>query len=84
MSNDIEQFIIDYLSSKGADIPADSAAAYNYVDAAIIDSFETLAFIMSLETEFAIKLTPEDLLDDNIRTIGGLSQLIENKRGRNS
>ena len=51
----------------------------NYVDSGVIDSFEILSFIMEIQNEFEIKLTPEDLQEERIKTIGGIAGMIIEK-----
>lgn len=53
--------------------------AYRYLDAGHIDSLSVINFIVDLEEEFEVSLSPEDTQSDQFRTVGGLVTLIETK-----
>ena len=45
-----------------------------------LDSFGIMQFIMTVEEEFCITLTPEDTESEEFRTIGGLIEIIKRKQ----
>ena len=75
----ILSYVLNYLSARGATIPTKGIEDFNYVDSGVIDSFEILSFIMEIQNEFEIKLTPEDLQEERIKTIGGIAGMIIEK-----
>lgn len=72
-------FIVSYLSDRGVDVSMDNCIGLNYMEDGIIDSFETLTFMMNIEEEFGIKITPVEMVNENNKTIDGLAKLIINK-----
>ncbi len=82
MIDAIEQFIFWYLEKKGS-IPGSSRGEklnYLYIDAGHIDSFELISFILAIEDEFDIVLSPEDTQSDEFRSLGGLIYLVAQKK----
>jgi len=75
----ILQFIIEYIIDSTAldDVTIDENS--NFVNEHLLDSFATLSMIMTLESEFSVKLTSAELADENMRIVGKLAQLIANK-----
>ena len=51
---------------------------YRYLDNHL-DSFGIIQFIMAIEEEFGISLTPQDTESEEFRTIEGLVNIIESK-----
>jgi D-alanine--poly(phosphoribitol) ligase subunit 2 len=73
-------FIISLLEKRGP-IPLETDAEklnYRYLDMAHIDSFGLNEFIMEIEDQFNITLSPEDAQSEEFRSVGGLVQLIQN------
>lgn len=54
--------------------------SYRFLDAGIIDSFNLMQFIMEIEEEFNIELTPDDTQSEEFRTLGGLALIIDSKK----
>ena len=52
---------------------------YNFVHQGDLDSFGILSFITELESLMKIEFTPEELTDSSIQTVGGLTDLVEEK-----
>ena len=75
----ILSYVLNNLSARGATIPTNGVEDFNYIDSGVIDSFEILSFIMEIQNEFEIKLTPEDLQEDRIKTVGGIASMIIEK-----
>jgi D-alanine--poly(phosphoribitol) ligase subunit 2 len=81
MTKKIFSFIISLLEKHGP-IPAetdDERMAYRYLEVAHIDSFGLNDFIMEIEDQFNIALSPEDNQSEDFRSVGGLVQLIKNR-----
>lgn len=53
-----------------------SILQYRYLDVGHIDSFGIINFILTIEDEFGISLTPEDTESDEFRSIEGLIKII--------
>lgn len=81
MTKKIFSFIISLLEKHGP-IPAetdDERMAYRFLEVAHIDSFGLNEFIMEIEDQFNIVLSPEDNQSEEFRSVGGLVQLIKNR-----
>ena len=81
MTQKIFIFIVSLLE-KHQPIPAetdDERMAYRYLEVAHIDSFGLNDFIMEIEDQFNIALSPEDNQSEDFRSVGGLVQLIKNR-----
>jgi D-alanine--poly(phosphoribitol) ligase subunit 2 len=80
MTKEIFSFIISLLEKHGP-IPAetdDERMAYRFLEVAHIDSFGLNEFILEIEDQFNIVLSPEDNQSEEFRSVGGLVQLIKN------
>ena len=51
----------------------------NYIEAGYIDSMGLIQFIATLEDEFGISFTDEDMQNPDIRIVGKLIQMITDK-----
>jgi D-alanine--poly(phosphoribitol) ligase subunit 2 len=81
MTKEVFSFIISLLEKHGP-IPAEAdeeRMAYRYLEVAHIDSFGLNEFIMEIEDEFNIALSPKDTQSEEFRSVGGLVQLIKNR-----
>ena len=74
----IYTFIVNYLSSISPVPYQDkrSILQYRYLDVGHIDSFGIINFILAIEDEFSISLTPKDTESDEFRNIEGLIKTI--------
>lgn len=80
MKNDVLNFICEALTSRAPlNLEGGSLLSYRYLDAKHLDSFGLIQFIIEIEDEFDIELTPEDTQSDEFRYISGLVNLIERK-----
>lgn len=70
---------ISQLIKEKFNIKSDINGEFRYLDSANFDSFGLIQFIMEIEEEFDINLTPEDTQSDEFRYIDGLVKIIENK-----
>lgn len=77
----ITAFIFDLFEQKGS-LPEnlEDKLSFRYLDEGIIDSMALIHFIMQIEEQFEIELTPEDTQSDEFRTVGGLINLITQKK----
>ena len=81
MTKEVFSFIISLLEKHGP-IPAktdEERMAYRYLEVAHIDSFGLNEFIMEIEDQFNIALSPKDTQSEEFRSVGGLVQLIKNR-----
>jgi acyl carrier protein len=75
---DIQSFIVARLE-ENSPLPGDSEEskfAYDYLDQGHIDSFGIMQLILSVEEHFDVRLGQEDLQSDEIRTVGGLAEVV--------
>ena len=81
MTKEIFNFIISLLEKHGP-IPVESddkRMAYRFLEVAHIDSFGLNEFVMEIEDQFNVTLSPEDTQSEEFRSVGGLVELIENR-----
>ena len=79
----IKEFILNYLENI-KELPGETVeekCQYNFVDEGHIDSFGILQLIMTVEKEFDFRFGPEHLQDEGIRTIEGMTEIIEGLKG---
>ncbi len=74
-------FIISLLEQHGPVPGADKEEklAYRFLETGHIDSFALNDFILEIEDECDITLTPEEIQSEEFRTIGSLIEIIENR-----
>ena len=76
---DVKEFVLDYLQ-KEYTFPEDlDVMNLNYVESGYIDSLAFIQFIATIEDEFDIAFTDEDLDSITIKTVGGLIHMITQK-----
>lgn len=51
----------------------------NYIEAGYVDSLGLIQFIATIEDEFSIEFTDDDLANPNIKVVGTLIEVIEQK-----
>lgn len=78
MENIID-FIITFFLERGVSLSREDYQDINYVDSAIIDSFEMLTLLMTIEDNFGVKITPMDIAEQQCKTLGELVLLINSK-----
>jgi acyl carrier protein len=81
MNKNIFDFIISLLE-KHSSVPGQDAKekrAYRFLETGHIDSFKLNEFIMEIEDQFDIVLSPDDTQSDEFRSIGGLIEIIKNR-----
>ena len=79
MMKDIQEFVTNYIQREYT-IPKDvEIASLNYIDTGYIDSLGLIQFIMTIEDEFSIEFTDDDLANPDIKVVGKLIQMIDDK-----
>ena len=75
----IKDFILDYIQREYT-LPDDiDVMKFNYVESGYVDSLGLIQFIATIEDEFNISFTDEDLADPNIKVVGKLIEIIHRK-----
>lgn len=76
----IKEFVLNYIQREYS-LPADvDVMNFNYIDSGYIDSMGLIQFIATLEDEFNIAFSDEDLENPDIRIIGKLIEMIHEKQ----
>lgn len=77
----VKDFIIDYIQREYT-VPNDiDILTLNYVESGYIDSLGMIQFIATIEDEFNIVFSDEDMENPNIKVVGKLVEMVESKRG---
>ena len=77
---DIEKKVIELIQQNAAmDVELNSQT--NFVTTQILDSFAILSLTMQLEQVFSIKFSVEEIADESLQTVAGLSAAIALKLG---
>ncbi|MDO6444385.1 acyl carrier protein [Colwellia sp. 1_MG-2023] len=79
LTNKVQQFIIEYIEDNTALDNVTVNEASNFVNEQLLDSFATLSMIMTLESEFSIKLSTAELTDEKMRVVGFLAESVARK-----
>ena len=81
MNENIFNFIISLLEKHGPVPGKDDKEklAYRFLETGHIDSFTLNEFIMEIEDQFDIILSPDDTQSEEFRSIGGLIEVIKNR-----
>lgn len=75
----IQTFITDYIQREYT-IPEDvDILALNYIETGYVDSLGLIQFIATIEDEFSIEFTDDDLANPDIKVVGKLIRMIEEK-----
>ncbi len=75
----IEEFIVEYIQREYT-IPNDvNLSELNFVESGYIDSIGLIQFIATLEDEFNISFTDEELESEDVKVVGKLVELIKRK-----
>ena len=77
--DNIKEFILDYIQKEYALPDGVDVMEFNYVDSGYVDSLGLIQFIATIEDEFNISFTDEDLADPGIKVIGKLVEIISEK-----
>lgn len=79
--SEIEQFIIDYIQREYTIDDSINILELNYVESGYIDSMGLIQFIATIEDEFQIEFSDDDLDNPDIKVVGKLAKMIEKKMG---
>lgn len=76
---DVKAFVTEYIQREYT-IPQDiDILTLNYVESGYVDSLGLIQFITTIEDEFSIEFTDEELDSTEIKVVGKLIEMIENK-----
>lgn len=76
----MKEFIVDYLQRE-YNLPEDiDLESFNYVESGYVDSLGLIQFITTVEDEYGIEFTDEELQNPKLKTIGGLIEMIQAKQ----
>ena len=76
--NQIKEFIIDYLQREYT-IEVEDIMSLNFVETGYVDSFGLLTFILSLEQEYGIEFSEDELQDPSFKVVGSLIETVAKK-----
>ncbi|MDO4321560.1 MAG: acyl carrier protein [Lachnospiraceae bacterium] len=75
----VKDFVTEYIQREYT-VPEDvDIMTLNYVESGYVDSLGLVQFIATIEDEFGIEFTDDELEDTNIKVVGGLVSTIEKK-----
>jgi len=75
--SEAEQFVKNYLIERGADPDPIQWREYDMIASGIIDSFETLSFILEINTRFHLSIAAHDFIDSGLNKVGTLVKYVE-------
>ena len=79
--DNVKEYIVGYIQ-KEYTIPEDTdILTLNYVDSGYIDSLGMLQFITTIEDEFNVEFSDEDLQNPDIKVVGMLIDIVKSKMG---
>lgn len=76
---DIKKFVTEYIQREYTVAEDVDIMTLNYIEAGYIDSMGLLQFIATLEDEFGISFSDEDMSSSDIKVVGTLIAMIEKK-----
>ncbi len=76
---DVKEFVTEYIQREYTVADDVDIMTLNYIEAGYIDSMGLIQFIATLEDEFGISFTDEDMQNPDIRIVGKLIQMITDK-----
>lgn len=75
----VKEFVVDYIQREYT-VPNDiDILTLDYVESGYIDSLGLIQFIATLEDEFNVTFTNEDMENPDIKVVGNLIGMIESK-----
>ena len=75
----VKDFVIDYIQREYT-IPDDvDIMNLNFIEQGYVDSLGMIQFIYTLEDEFGITFSDEDLKNDDLKVVGKLISIVESK-----
>lgn len=75
----IKDFIIEYIQREYTIPNSVDIMSLNFVDEGYIDSMALIQFIATIEDEFGITFSDDELASDDIKVVGTLISLIDSK-----
>ena len=76
---DVKSFVLDYIQREYT-VPAEvDILSMNYIESGYVDSLGLIQFIATIEDEFEIAFSDEELENEDIKIVGKLISMIENK-----
>jgi len=75
----IKEFVTEYIQREYTIADDVDIMSLNYIEAGYIDSMGLLQFIATLEDEFGITFSDEDMNSPEIKVVGTLIAMIEKK-----
>ena len=76
----VKDFVLDYIQREYS-LPNDvDVMEFNYIDSGYVDSMGLIQFIATLEDEFNISFSDEDMNSEDIKVIGKLIEMIHKKQ----
>ncbi len=57
----------------------DFSEQVNFIDAGMLDSFDVVALVVALDTEFGISIDGMDIMPDNFSSVGKIAGLLQKK-----
>ena len=79
---DVKGFVTEYIQREYTVAEDVDIMNLNYIEAGYIDSMGLIQFIATLEDEFGIAFSDEDMQNPDIRIVGKLIEMITNKMGK--
>ncbi len=75
----IQEFLLEYIQREYSLPENIDFSTFNYVESGYIDSMGLLQFIATIEDEFGIEFSDDDLENPELNVIGSLVDIIKNK-----
>ena len=77
--DNIRDFILDYIQREYTLPDGIDVMELNYVESGYVDSLGLIQFIATIEDEFNISFTDDDLANPDIKVVGKLIEIIYKK-----
>lgn len=78
MNNKVKEYIVGYLQREYT-IETEDIMSLNFVETGYVDSIGMLSFILSIEDEFGVSFTDEEMADANLKITGKLIDIVSKK-----
>lgn len=75
----MQDFIVDYLQREYELPEGIDLLTFNYVESGYVDSLGLIQFIATLEDEYNIEFSEDDLQNPAFKTVGGLMEIMKEK-----
>ena len=77
----IKQFVLDYLQREYSLPEGADPDTFNYIETGYVNSLGLIQFIATIEDEYEIFFTDEELESEEIQVVGNLVKMIAEKVG---